>query len=407
MLGAYPLSTTPLSAIGVSFRLTAAAASFALTGQNASQQSRLSAETAAYVLTGQQAQVGPIFNFPAGVGAFALTGRDAALVVGRVVAADAASFTLTGQAAAARIQTPGATGAYAFTGSAATLRLQRSVPADAGAFALTGNAASLFRAKILIGASGSYAFTGNAATLGPQQGQLGLHFVNTLTTPVNFKGELDANTVRTNDNIVAQAFNAHDADEAIHVQSGKLSRRPTAPAEGATWIATDTQDTYLYTGGQWVQVAWAHWYGGFSDYTDQTQAAINTAQAITFNTTDVSRGVSVVSNSQLTVSYTGIYNLMWSGQFVNTDSQIQDVDVWIRINGTDVVGSTGRVSVPNRHGSIDGHVLPAWNYFLTLNANDYVQLYWAVTSTSVSLQTNAASAWAPSTASVIATLNRV
>jgi hypothetical protein len=83
------------------------------------------------------------------------------------------------------------------------------------------------------------------------------------------------------------------------------------------------------------------------------------------------------------------------------------VDVWVRKNGTDVAGSTGRVSVPNKHGSIDGHLLPAWNYFFTLAANDYLELYWAVTNVALSIQTNAASAWAPSTASVIATLNRI
>ena len=87
--------------------------------------------------------------------------------------------------------------------------------------------------------------------------------------------------------------------------------------------------------------------------------------------------------------------------------QIQDIDVWVRINGTDVVGSTGRVSIPNRHGSIDGHVLPAWNYYLPLNANDYVQLYWAATSTAVSLETMPASSPHPSTASLIATIQKV
>lgn len=234
------------------------------------------------------------------------------------------------------------------------------------------------------------------------------HAVKTFTVPVNkFSGPVDANEIRGNDNVLRTAYNAHDADASIHMQSGTLAARPASLAEGSTYFCTDTQDTYTYTGGAWVQSAWAHWYGAFSDYTDQTQTATNTAKVITFNTTDVSRGVSVVSSSRLTASYAGVYNFMWSGQFVNTDSQIQDVDVWVRINGTDVTGSTGRISVPNKHGSVDGHILPAWNYFLTLNANDYVQLYWAVTSTAVSLQTNAASAWAPSTASVIATLNRV
>jgi len=236
---------------------------------------------------------------------------------------------------------------------------------------------------------------------------VGTHQTLTFSSPVLSSAGVDANVVRGNDNVLRAALNAHDADPSIHVQSGTFANRPTTIADGATYFCTDTQDTYSRVAGAWVQSGWAHWYGGFSDYTDQTQTAINTAKAITFNTTDVSRGVTLVSSSRLTVAYAGDYNLMWSGQFVNTDSQIHDVDVWVRKNGTDVAGSTGRVSVPNKHGSIDGHLLPAWNYFFALAANDYLELYWAVTDVDLSLQTNAASAWAPSTASVIATLNRI
>lgn len=236
---------------------------------------------------------------------------------------------------------------------------------------------------------------------------VGTHQTLTFANPVLSSAGVDANVVRGNDNVLKTALNAHDADAAIHMQSGTLANRPATLAEGSTYFCTDTQDTYTYTGGAWVQTTWAHWYLSVSDTTTQTHTAINTGKAITFNTTDMSRGMSLVSSSRLTVSYAGVYNLMWSGQFTNSDSQLQDVDIWVRLNGTDVVGSTGRISVPNKHGSVNGHVLPAWNYFFTLAANDYLQLYWAVSNTLVNLQANAASGYAPSTASVIATLNRV
>lgn len=236
---------------------------------------------------------------------------------------------------------------------------------------------------------------------------VGLHQTRTFSSPVLSSAGVNANDVRGNDNVLKTALNAHDADDSIHVQSGTLANRPTTATDGATYFCTDTQDTYSRVAGVWVQSGWAHWYLAVSDTTDQTHTATNTGKTITFNTTDLSRGTSLASSSRLTVNYAGDYNLMWSGQFTNTDSQLQDVDVWIRKNGTDIVGSTGRVSVPNRHGSVDGHVLPAWNYFLTLAANDYVELVWAVTSTTVTLQASPASAYAPSTASVIATLNRI
>lgn len=152
-------------------------------------------------------------------------------------------------------------------------------------------------------------------------------------------------------------------------------------------------------------------YGAFSDYTSQTIASTTTAYVMTFNTTDLgSHGVSVVSNSRLTVDTTGIYNFQWSGQFESDDNAPQDAYVWIRINGTDVTGSTGRIGLPARKSAGDPfHILAGWNFFLSLNANDYVELVWNATSTSISIKTYAAgtSPTRPSTASLIATFQQL
>ena len=148
-------------------------------------------------------------------------------------------------------------------------------------------------------------------------------------------------------------------------------------------------------------------YGAFQSNVDQTAAAINTAYAMTLGTTDYANGVSVASNSRITVAVTGIWNLQWSGQFENTDTQIHDVRVWLKINGTVVAGSTGYISVQNSHGGIHGHSIVGWNYFVQLDANDYVELWWETDSTSVSIQTYAAAGNYPSTASVIATMSFV
>ena len=148
-------------------------------------------------------------------------------------------------------------------------------------------------------------------------------------------------------------------------------------------------------------------YGAFQDTTDQTAAAANTAYAMTLNTVDYANGVSVASNSRITVADAGIWNLQWSGQFQNTDTQIHDARIWLKINGTVVTGSTGFISVPNRHGGVDGHSIFGWNYFLSLNANSYVELWWETDNTAVSIQAYAASGNYPSTASVIATMSFV
>lgn len=148
-------------------------------------------------------------------------------------------------------------------------------------------------------------------------------------------------------------------------------------------------------------------YGAFQSTADQTAAAANTAYAMTLNTVDYANGVSVASNSRITVADAGIWNLQWSGQFENPDSQDHDARVWLKINGTVVTGSTGFFAVPSKHGSVNGHALVGWNYFLSLNANDYVELWWETDSTMVTIQTYAASGNYPSTASLIATMTFV
>jgi hypothetical protein len=153
-------------------------------------------------------------------------------------------------------------------------------------------------------------------------------------------------------------------------------------------------------------------YGSFADTTDQTVTA-NTATVMTFNTTDFANGISIVTSgglaSRFTVANAGIYNFQWSGQFQNTDTQLHDASIWIRKNGTDVVGSTGYISVPNRHGGIDGHGIYGWNFLFSLAANDYIELWWESDNAAVSIQAYPAGTvpTRPSTSSLVATMTFV
>ncbi|MFM2123687.1 MAG: Acinetobacter phage phiAC [Acidobacteriota bacterium] len=212
---------------------------------------------------------------------------------------------------------------------------------------------------------------------------------------------------RSNDNLLRGKFVDHQADAVAHPTYGLDANKPSPAQTGMIYVATDTGVFWFYNGTTWVSTAAFRQFGGWQDTTNQTAAAANTGYAMTFNTADVTDGVTLVSNSRITVPMTGIYNLQFSAQLVNTDSSIHDVDIWLKKNGTNISGTNGRVSVPNRHGSVDGAILPAWNYFLNLNANDYVELFWSTTNTAVSLQAIAASAPHPAAASVIVTINRI
>ena len=148
-------------------------------------------------------------------------------------------------------------------------------------------------------------------------------------------------------------------------------------------------------------------YGAFSSDQDQT-TTINTATLMTLNTTDFANEVSI-SSSEITVVNAGIYNLQFSAQFQNTDTAFQDVYIWLRQNGVDIPGSTGFVSVPNRHAGTDGHTIVGWNYFLNMAAGDHIEIYWSVPNAAVSIQHIAASGspTKPATQSVVATMSFV
>ena len=158
------------------------------------------------------------------------------------------------------------------------------------------------------------------------------------------------------------------------------------------------------SGGRYVRFP----YGAFSSDQDQTAIA-NTATLMTLNTTDFSNDVSI-SSSKITVANSGIYNLQFSVQLENSNNAPQDVYIWLKQNGTDIVGSTGKVGMPARKNPGDPfHSIIGWNYFVSMTAGQYIEIYWSTTSADVSIQYYAASGspTKPATQSVVATMSFV
>ena len=128
-------------------------------------------------------------------------------------------------------------------------------------------------------------------------------------------------------------------------------------------------------------------YGAFQDSTDQTAASTTVAYPVTFNTTDFSNGVTMVSGSRITVATAGLWNLQFSIQLANNTNATQDVDIWFRVNGTNVTASNSRFGLAPRKSAGDPyHVIAALNYFISLNATNYVEIMWRTTDTGVSIE---------------------
>jgi hypothetical protein len=128
-------------------------------------------------------------------------------------------------------------------------------------------------------------------------------------------------------------------------------------------------------------------YGAFYDTTTQTAAA-NTATAITFNGTDYSNNVAIGSpTSKIIISKTGTYSVSFSIQGDNSGSQVDNITVWFRINGSDIANSAGISAIPAKHGSTHGALVFGWVEYLTFSAGDYLQMYWTTDSGTSSLTT--------------------
>jgi len=160
------------------------------------------------------------------------------------------------------------------------------------------------------------------------------------------------------------------------------------------------------SGGQYLQLP----YGSFYDTTDQTAASTTAAHPITLNSTSLSNGVAVRNSSQITVSQNGIYNVQFSVQLSNDDNNPQDIDIWFRVNGTDVANSNTRFGLAARKGPSDPfHTVGTVNLLLDLVANDYVQLVWRTTDLDARIEEYAAGAspTRPEIPSVIVTVTFV
>jgi hypothetical protein len=142
-------------------------------------------------------------------------------------------------------------------------------------------------------------------------------------------------------------------------------------------------------------------YGSFYDTTTQTAAVINTAYAMTFNTTDLSFGVTIGSpTSRIYIDRPNVYNVQFSAQVDKTAGGVGLVWIWLRKNGTNVPDSSGQIRIQGNNAEL----VVGWNYIIELNAGDYIELMWEVDDTSVILLADPASAVHPSVPSIILTV---
>jgi hypothetical protein len=161
---------------------------------------------------------------------------------------------------------------------------------------------------------------------------------------------------------------------------------PTASYTASAGYAASANYANIITSASGIPT---RWYGSFYDTTTQSAGSTASAYAMTFNTTDTSNGISIVSGSQVKFNNTGIYNIQFSAQLQRSNSGTDTVEIWPGINGTSVPWSNTIISITGAANA--NPTVAAWNFILSVSAGQYFSLYWRTSDTHVTIATSASS----------------
>lgn len=139
-------------------------------------------------------------------------------------------------------------------------------------------------------------------------------------------------------------------------------------------------------------------YASFSDVTDQT-GSTTAATAVKFGTTEVTgAGITMVTDgsnlTRLTFAAAGTYMVAPNLQFANSDTNDHDVTVWLTLDGSNIARSATKITVPKTGDG--GSAFFSIVFYVTVTANQYVQIQWLPENVAVTLDHTAAAAGPPS-----------
>jgi hypothetical protein len=149
-------------------------------------------------------------------------------------------------------------------------------------------------------------------------------------------------------------------------------------------------------------------YGSFYDTTTQTNPVGNIPRSMSFNTTDITNGVSISGstspfNTYIKTQNAGVYDIQFSAQLDKTDFGTDVIIIWLRKNGSDLTDTATTVSLVGNNAKN----VSAWNWFVNSAANDYYQIIWQSADTNIRLFASEPAGGHPGIPSVIVTVNRV
>jgi hypothetical protein len=114
-------------------------------------------------------------------------------------------------------------------------------------------------------------------------------------------------------------------------------------------------------------------------YVGEAQAASGSV-ALVMTETSSSNGVALdpADKSKVVFDTAGYYNIQFSVQLLSFDNAVDNVTLWFKKNGTNIDYSAGIGTIPARISATKpATAIISWNIIIPVNANDYIQLYFA------------------------------
>jgi hypothetical protein len=201
------------------------------------------------------------------------------------------------------------------------------------------------------------------------------------------------------------AFSVGDILYASPTVAGAFTNvKPTAPDNVipvAACIVSDASAGVIFVRPTIQQM---QYYGVFTKTTDQTPAVINTEYLLTFDNTQISNGVTIgTPTSRIVVPESGLYRLDATVQITSGSSSAKNIWVWFKKNGTAIANSARLVTSDVNNGYIPIALMEP----VSLAANDYIELAFAADSTNVTIDTVAATAFAPGAPAIVLSVTQV
>ena len=184
------------------------------------------------------------------------------------------------------------------------------------------------------------------------------------------------------DGVTTLSANINNSVTTIPVVSTANFISPGAILIGSEVISYTGKTPTSFTGctrGQYNSSAASHLSGAYVGEVQPPTGAV----ALIMTQTSSSNGVALdpADKSKIVFETAGYYNIQFSVQLLSFDNAVDNVTLWFSKNGTNIDYSAGIGTIPARiSASIPATAIISWNLIVDVNANDYIQLYFASNS---------------------------